>query len=163
MEAKVYPMEGSVELLAKDSKPGALNLFKCKCPRCRRGDMFEDKNPWHLKKTMKMNKECPVCGQPLNIEVGFYYGTGYVSYGLTVAFSMVSFFAWWLLIGFSLYDNSIYYWFAANAILLIGAQPYFMRVSRTIWLAFFVRYDRNWKLNAPQPLERTNEAQEGNW
>ena len=34
-----------------------------------------------------MNKECPVCGQPTEIEVGFYYGTSYVSYALTVALS----------------------------------------------------------------------------
>ena len=33
---------------------------------------------------MDMNKECPVCGQPTEIEVGFYYGTGYVSYVLSI-------------------------------------------------------------------------------
>jgi hypothetical protein len=125
--------------------------------------MFEGKNPWHLKTTMKMNKECPVCGQPLNIEVGFYYGSSYVSYALTVAFSVASFITWWLFIGFSLDDNRLYYWLAINGILLIAAQPYLMRVARTLWLAFFVRYDKDWKINPPQSLERTNEEQEANW
>ena len=144
-------------------KPGILNLFKCKCPRCREGDMFEEKNPWHLKHTMKMNKECPVCGQPLNTEVGFYYGSSYVAYALTVAFSAASFIAWWLTIGFSLDDNRIYYWLTTNAVLLFALQPYLMRISRTGWLAFFVPYDKNWKINKPQPPERINEAQEDNW
>jgi uncharacterized protein (DUF983 family) len=146
-----------------DSKPSALNLLACKCPRCRKGDMFQDSNPWHLKNTMKMNKECPVCHQPLDIEVGFYFGSSYVSYALTIALSAAFFVAWWLTIGFSLYDNKIYYWLACNAVLLIVIQPYLMRVSRTGWLAFFVRYDRNWKTNPPRPLERTNKDQQNNW
>jgi len=140
-----------------------LSLFACKCPRCRRGDMFEGKNPWNLKKTMKMQKECPVCGQPLDIEVGFYFGSSYVSYALTVALSVASFIAWWVLVGFSLQDNRLFYWLAVNAVLLVVAQPYLMRVSRTIWLAFFVRYDKNWRVNPPKPLERTNRDQENNW
>jgi uncharacterized protein (DUF983 family) len=145
------------------SNPGILNLLKCKCPRCRKGDMFADKNPWHLSKTMKMNKECPVCRQPLDIEVGFYFGSGYVSYALTVALSVATFVAWWVLIGFSLYDNQIFYWLAVNAALLIIAQPYLMRLARTGWLAFFVHYDKNWQSTQPQPLERTNKDQENNW
>ena len=110
-----------------------------------------------------MNKECPVCGQPLNIEVGFYYGSSYVAYALTVVFSAATFIAWWLMIGFSLDDNRIYYWLTMNAVLLIALQPYLMRIARTGWLAFFVPYDKNWKINKPQATERTNEAQEGNW
>lgn len=145
------------------STPGVLNLLACKCPRCRKGDMFQDKNPWHLNNTMKMNKECPVCGQPLDIEVGFYFGSSYVSYALTIALSVATFVAWWVLIGFSLYDNRVWYWLILNAVLLIAMQPYFMRVARTGWLAFFVRYDKNWRTNPPPPLERTNKDQENNW
>lgn len=145
------------------SNPGFLKLLACKCPRCRQGDMFQDKNPWNLKNTMKMNKECPVCGQPLDIEVGFYFGSSYVSYAFTVAFSVATFVAWLVLAGFSLYDNRIFYWLGLNALLLILIQPYFMRLARTGWLAFFVRYDKNWRINPPQPLERTNKDQENNW
>jgi hypothetical protein len=53
----------------------------------------------------KMNEHCPVCGQVTEIEVGFYYGTGYVSYALTVAFSVATFIAWWVFIGISIYDK----------------------------------------------------------
>lgn len=147
----------------KEPSPGFLRLFACKCPRCRIGDMFVEKNAWKLKKTMKMNETCPVCGQSFNIEVGFYYGAGYVSYALSVALSVATFIAWWLLIGFSYSDNRFLYWIIFNAVFLIFMQPYLMRVSRTGWLAFFVRYDRNWKINPPKTPERTNKEQENNW
>ena len=146
-----------------ESKLSVLRLLTSKCPRCRKGDMFQNKNPWDLKNTMKMNKECPVCSQRFDVEVGFYFGASYVAYALTVAFSAATFTAWWVLIGFSLYDNRIFYWLTVNAVLLIVMQPYLMRVSRTGWLAFFVRYDKNWRTNPPKPLERTNKDQENNW
>jgi uncharacterized protein (DUF983 family) len=148
---------------AKGSTPSILNLLACKCPRCRTGDMFRDSNPWNLKKTMKMNEECPVCGQPLNIEVGFYYGSSYISYALTIAISVATFIAWWILVGISVNDNRVLYWFPVNAILLLLLQPYLMRVSRTGWLAFFVGYNKKWKTIPPLRPERTNKSQENNW
>ena len=110
-----------------------------------------------------MNKECTVCGQPFDIEVGFYFGSSYVSYAFTVALSVATFILWWLTIGFSLYDNRIFYWLIFNAVFLIAMQPYLMRVARTGWLLFFAWYDKNWKTNRPKALERTNKDQEGNW
>lgn len=104
-----------------------------------------------------MPKTCPVCGQPTEIEVGFYYGTGYVSYALTVGLSVASFVIWYIFIGMSVDDNRFFYWLGINAVLLILMQPYLMRLSRTIWLSFFVRYNSHWKeqpLN-PEHLERT--------
>src|SRR5688500_10371015 len=90
--------------------PSFLTLVACKCPRCRRGDMFKERNPWNLKKTMAMNEACAVCSQPFNIEVGFYYGSSYVSYAVSVALSVATFVAWWVLIGFSFNDNRFFYW-----------------------------------------------------
>lgn len=133
-----------------------LSLFQNKCPRCRQGKLFENRTSWRLGKNLKMYKYCPVCGQPSEIEVGFYYGTGYVSYGLTVVLSVASFVAWYLLIGMSVDDNRFFYWLIFNAILLIVLQPYLMRLSRTMWLSFFVRYHPNWKTEPlnPEHLER---------
>lgn len=87
-----------------------------------------------------MNKECSVCSQPMEPEIGFYYGTGYVSYALAVAISTSTFVAWWVLIGFSFSDNRFFWWIGLNAVLLILMQPYLMRLSRTVWLSFFVGY-----------------------
>ena len=104
-----------------------------------------------------MPKNCPVCGQPTEIEVGFYYGPGYVSYALTVAFSLATFVLWFVTIGMSVDDNRFFYWLGFNAVLLILMQPYLMRLSRTIWLTFFVRYDPHWKEHGvnKESLERT--------
>jgi hypothetical protein len=84
--------------VTKNENPGIHKLLSCKCPRCRKGDMFVDKNPWNLKNTMKMYKGCSVCGQHFNMEVGFYFGSGYVSYALSVAISVATFVAWFVLI-----------------------------------------------------------------
>ena len=163
METVIHTQSNQTDAMAGEPKASALNLLKCKCPRCRKGEMFQDSNPWRLKNTMKMNQECPVCGQPFNIEPGFYYGSSYVSYALTIALSVASFIAWWLFIGFSLHDNRLFYWLGFNAILLVAMQPSLMRVARTGWLAFFVRHDKNWKENTPNPIERINKDQENNW
>lgn len=148
---------------AVEGKPGLFRLLQCKCPRCRQGDMFVNKNPWNLKQTMKMHEECPVCKQPFNIEVGFYYGSSYVSYALSIAISVATFVAWWVLIGFSVYDNRFFWWMGINAGILLLLQPFLMRLARTGWLAFFVGYDKDWRTNSPKPVERTNRDQENNW
>ena len=110
-----------------------------------------------------MNEPCAVCGQSFDIEVGFYYGSSFVSYAFSVALSVASLIIYWLTVGISLNDNRFFYWLIVNAILLIGLQPVLMRVARAVWLAFFVCYDRNWKTNPAKEPERINEDQKNNW
>jgi hypothetical protein len=95
---------------------------------------------------MDMPERCPVCGQPYELQVGFYYGTGYVSYGLSVGIILLSFIAWYFTLGFSLKDNSVYYWLGSISVLLVLMQPLLQRLCRSIWIAFFVRYDDAWGL-----------------
>lgn len=131
-----------------EHKPNViLSALQNKCPRCRRGRLFVESNPYKLGSFMKMNEHCPECGQPSEPETGFFFGTGYVSYALSIALSVATFVAWWVLLGFSLHDNSVLHWLGVNAILLVVMQPLLMRISRTIWLYFFVYYDRNWRQN----------------
>lgn len=146
-----------------ENKPGILSVFKSKCPRCRKGDMFLVANPYHLQTTMRMYADCPVCAQPYVLEVGFYYGSSYVSYAITVALSVASFIAWLVFFGFSVHDNSVFYWLGFNAIFLIGLQPVLMRLARRVWLGFFVRYEPKWKTIPAEKPERTNKDQENNW
>ncbi|MBV4356605.1 DUF983 domain-containing protein [Parasegetibacter sp. MAH-26] len=152
--------------MSQQKSPGYLwSVLTCKCPRCRQGDMFKEKNPYKLKTCMKMNSLCPVCKQPTEIEVGFYYGTGYVSYALALMVCGISFAAWWLLIGFSLDDSRFFWWLGFNAVLLAAMQPYLMRLSRSMWLSFFVRYDPFWKDHAidDKHMDRIVPEQMGNW
>ncbi len=124
-----------------------------KCPRCRRGPMFKNNNVYKslkLSHTFDMYDECPHCLQKYELETGFWYGTGYVSYALTVGLSVATFIAWWVIIGVSINDNRIFYWLGFNILLIVLLQPWLMRLSRVVYLYLFVKYDKNYKTNSPR-------------
>ncbi len=153
---------------ADEKKPGYLfSVLDNRCPRCRRGKIFQNGNPYKLGSSLKMHAACPVCGQPTEIEVGFYYGTAYVSYALTVSFSVFTFVTWWLLIGFSVQEGDfrLLWWGITNAVLLIVLQPIFMRLSRSLWLSWFVKYDPDWETNKIETgnIERIVPEHMNNW
>lgn len=156
MDSKIRP--------EKKIKPSyILSLLGNRCSRCRTGKMFKNRLGINISRNMEMHEHCPVCGQPMQIEVGFYYGTGYVSYALTVAISVAVFVAYWVLIGISIDDNSLYYYLGVNILILVVLQPYLMRLSRAIWLSFFVKYDSEWECKEPPRPERIVETQMNNW
>ncbi len=136
-----------------------------RCPRCREGKLFIEDNAYKMKTNVQMHEHCPVCGQPTEIEVGFYYGTGYVSYAVSIAFLVATFVAWKVLIGvtFSIDDNRIFYWMGISFTLLFAMQPLIMRLSRTLWLSWFVSYDPKWKENPIKQPERIVPEQMNNW
>lgn len=138
-------------------------VFGCYCPRCRQGKLFKHTISIGLKKNMEMHPHCIVCGQATDIEVGFYYGTGYVSYLIALAITGISFILWWIVIGFSFEDRRFLFWIVFNSVLLLVLQPWLMRFSRSLWISFFVRYDPYWKDNKPDNNERVIEEQMGNW
>jgi len=126
------------------------SIFGMRCPRCRKARMFVTNNSYNFKHTLHMHEQCPECKQAFDMEPGFWWGTSYVSYALAVAFSAATFIAWLVLIGFSLNDNRIFWWIGVNAVLLIVIQPWTMRISRTIYIYFFIRYDKNYKTTVPK-------------
>lgn len=138
----------------KESAPGFLwSTVTMKCPRCRIGKMFNEGNPYKkfgLKHIFDMPTCCAVCKQKYDMEPGFWYGTGYVSYGLAVGLSVASFILWVILIGVSTDDNRIFYWLFFNAILLLALQPWLMRLSRAVYIRFFVKYDPDYEKNPPK-------------
>src|SRR6218665_2148380 len=90
------------------------SVISCRCPRCREGKLFKNPVSINLNKNMEMYKNCAVCGQATELEVGFYYGTSYVSYAITIAISVFSLIAWWLTIGISIDDNRFFLWLVFN-------------------------------------------------
>ena len=147
-----------------EPKPGLVaSVIKNKCPRCRRGDLYRNKGAFRINGLMTMNDQCPVCGQPFDMEPGFYYGTNMVSYVLAVVVSVVSFVLWILVIGISLQDNRFFWWIGFNAVLLILLQPPLMRLSRTVWLAFFVKYSADWEKGDVIKKFSENKDQATNW
>ena len=140
------------------------SVIGCHCPRCRDGKLFQHPTTISFKKNMLMNKTCPVCGQATEVEVGFYYGTSYVSYALTVGLSLISLGIWALTIGLSTDDNRFFIWMGVNAAVLILLQPWLMRFSRSLWISWFIKYDPKWKEHHPVDFsERLNADQANNW
>ena len=114
-----------------------------RCPKCREGKLFTNPNPYDFRTTMRMPGHCPVCGQAFELQTGFYFGTGYVSYGLSILFCALSFITWFLTIGVSANDNRLFWWLGINGVVLLVLQPLLQRLSRSIWIACFVRYDEH--------------------
>lgn len=120
-------------------------FFAMKCPRCHHGNLFTRRNPYDLKHLGDMPERCPECGQIYFPEVGFYWGSMYISYAVTVFFSLVNVVLLWLIFGFDLWLIIV-----GNAVLLFAGLPLYYRYSRAIWLKVFVPFSE----------EAFNEAEE---
>jgi hypothetical protein len=129
------------------ASPLILSVLKTQCPHCREGFLFKHNNPYNLSKPiLDMHDYCPVCNQKTEIETGFWWGTGYVSYGLSIAVSVATVIAFSLFVGWKA-DYSFLWYLISNALILVLAVPYLVRLSRTIWMALFVHFDANWREN----------------
>jgi uncharacterized protein (DUF983 family) len=129
-------------MLSKGSK--LYTILHARCPRCQEGPLFKNTNPYGTA-GMKMHDECSHCGESFQREPGFYFGAAYVSYGLTVAlwiavYVALSCFDLMGLISFSLFDNPLTFLLSGAAALVVGL-PILYRLSRTIWISTFVKYE----------------------
>jgi len=115
------------------------SIINNKCPKCNEGHFFEDNNPLHLKKVLKMNTYCPKCGFKYEIEPAFYYGAMYVSYALTVAMSIITFIIMYFL-GLNLLTI-----FIGIFVMLVVFTPITLRIARLIYGNIFIHYDPNYK------------------
>jgi Protein of unknown function (DUF983) len=130
-----------------------------KCPRCRKGKMYNNKNGYQklsLSSVLDMPKNCKECGQLFDMEPGFWFGTSYVSYALTVALSVSVFVAWAVLIGLSVQPEKVHliFWcLGVNIALILILQPWLMRISRVLYIRFFVSYDKDYKNTKPTEFQ----------
>ncbi len=69
-------------------------ILHAKCPRCRRGDLFE--TSMYGFKSQKMYDTCSHCHMKYEIEPGYFYAAMYVGYAINVALSItVGFITYW--------------------------------------------------------------------
>lgn len=115
-----------------------VSILKCKCPKCHEGDLFINKKLFKIKNFLEVPDNCKRCNQDFQIEAGFYLGAMFVSYGLTIAVAVAVFVAFTTFNAYSLVPYLI-----ATTILLILTTPYILRISRSIWIAMFVKFDPN--------------------
>lgn len=97
-------------------------MLRLRCPRCFRGRVFRT--------LVGMNDPCPVCGQILQREEGYFLGAMYISYTLGCGIVAAAYFA------------TVALWPDANPLLVCLAifagylplMPLLFRYSRVIWL-----------------------------
>jgi len=115
------------------------SIFNNKCPRCQKGDFFTNRSPLKFKNNLKIYDNCPNCNLKYMIEPSFFYGAMYVSYALTIAFSVAVFIICQLL------NLDLTTSFIAIIAVLILMTPITMRLSRLIYINIFVSYSKEAK------------------
>lgn len=125
-----------------------LSIFRMKCPNCRKGNMYHNRSIFPLKHMMDMPERCPKCDLKYELEVGFWYGTGYVSYAMSVGIIIVIAVLFALTVGFSYKNNSVFWFVGIMVFLMVVLQPLIMRYSRVLYLYFFVKYGEGQKMKS---------------
>lgn len=102
--------------------------------------MYVHKNPYLLTKVFKMHERCSHCGFKYKIEPSFFFGAMYVSYAVGIAFAFAAF-----VISFFMLGSTLPTAFIVIVATLVVFMPVIMRLSRNIWINFFVHYDKDWQ------------------
>ncbi|MFC4634851.1 DUF983 domain-containing protein [Dokdonia ponticola] len=108
-----------------------------KCPVCQNESMYVQPNPYKLSQTLKMHERCSHCDTKYKIEPSFFYGAMYVSYPVGIAFATAAFTITYFFIGATLVNT-----FLAIVGTMVVFLPVIMRLSRNIWINFFMSYDK---------------------
>ena len=95
-----------------------------------------------------MPDQCAVCGQDFKIEDGFFLGATYVSYALTIALTVPL-----LAVSYFVFNLDFMWMLPVLAVLLFLLMPPILRLSRSIWINFFVYYEEDWKKYAHKHLD----------
>ena len=113
------------------------SILKGTCPVCQNESMYLNSNPYNLSETLKMHERCAHCNTKYKIEPSFFYGAMYVSYPVGIAFATAAF-----VITYVFFEANLVNTFIAIVGTMVGFMPIIMRVSRNIWINFFMKYDQ---------------------
>ncbi len=127
-----------MQMLKKGTKLNS--ILTGSCPKCQEESMYKDKNPYNFSKVADMHETCSHCNLRYQIEPSFFYGAMYVSYAVGIAFGVAAF-----IISFVFIGTSLKVAFGAIIGALVLFMPIIIRLSRNIWINFFINYDKDWK------------------
>ncbi|WP_338815013.1 DUF983 domain-containing protein [Bernardetia sp. Wsw4-3y2] len=118
-------------------------ILQCKCPRCRKGEIFE--NSAFSLNFAKTHKNCPVCNLKYERILGFFWSAMYVSYAFTVAHMIT------LMVAINVLTDerpALWVFFAAIIGSFVFFVPVYFRYSRVIVLYFLggIKYNPNPKV-----------------
>lgn len=105
--------------------------YTCKCPRCRRGDMFS--GTMYNFKSQVMKKTCDHCGLTYEREPGYFYVSMLLSYAMFVA-EMIT-----MAVAIHVLTGSNNPWVYVMVIIAVGVilSPFNFRYSRVMLLHWF--------------------------
>ena len=126
-----------MKVIAKETK--AYSILYNKCPRCNKGDFFYS-HPYNIKQFGKKHFNCSGCDLKFEREPGFFYGSMFVSYALSVAL----FIAWWILKIVLLPQMEASAMILVMIVIQIGLAPLILYLSKLIWLNLFVKFDKEY-------------------
>jgi uncharacterized protein (DUF983 family) len=108
-----------------------------RCPKCRQGALFAPVTLTKPGSYFQMNPSCAYCGQTFEPEPGFYFGAMFISYALNTAL----FISIWVIYANLTEDFSILMLLGIMTFAAVVLIPVFFRLSRTLWIYIFVRFD----------------------
>lgn len=115
-------------------------ILTCKCPKCKKENLFLNPNPYNLKDMDKMHTECPNCQFDVRNETGFYWFSMYISYMISIALTIANFVIFSLIFGFLKY---IVVFVLFNALILLSLLPLIFRWSRILSIYLTLKIDKN--------------------
>ncbi len=113
------------------------SILTGKCPVCHNESMYKVPNPYKLLSALEMHERCSHCNTKYKIEPSFFYGAMYVSYPVGIAFATAAF-----VIMYSFFKATLVNTFIVIVGTMVGFLPIIMRLSRNIWINFFMKYDK---------------------
>lgn len=122
-------------MLGKGTK--LYSIVNSKCPRCHEGKFFKHSVSFHPNKITTLHDNCPNCNLKYMMEPSFFFGAMYVNYALAVALCVIIFIVAKVLLGLNILQS-----FTAIIIISLLLTPITLRLSRIIWINFFVSYDK---------------------
>ncbi|MFM6976592.1 MAG: DUF983 domain-containing protein [Sphingobacteriaceae bacterium] len=115
-------------------------VVQCKCPRCRKGDIYS--HSLFSFKYAEMHEFCPKCKIRYELEPGFFWAAMYVSYAFNVAQLVITGFIAAQFLG------AEHIWWLIGIVLspIFVLMPFNFRYSRVILLHFLspIKYDRSY-------------------
>ena len=120
-------------MLKKGTK--VYSILTGSCPRCHQESMYRETNPYMVGRLFDMQEKCSHCGLKYKMEPSFFFGAMYVSYAVGIAFAVAAFVIAYLFVG-----TSLLYSFIAIVLTLIVFLPVIIRLSRNIWVNFFIKF-----------------------
>ncbi len=113
------------------------SIITSSCPVCQEESMYQESNLYKLSQTLKMQERCSHCGTKYKIEPSFFYGAMYVSYPVGIAFAVTAF-----VISNLIFKLDLVATFLIISGTMIAFLPVILRLSRNIWINFFMHYKK---------------------